>query len=168
MRACVGVCVHCQQLPSGSDASEVAAAVAFRAASAKLSAAGFEFSIERFEFCAISAPIEAAYLRCARQDSSGAEVCCLTGQVACSTFGIYGKCRCTLRRMTSVGLHDMWYTADVHDAVRHVPYCATHTACTASVRCILQRELRNLRADLGQSFWFGEPRTGRLDSCTYE
>ena len=62
----------------------------------------------------------------------------------------------------------MWYAADVHDAVRHVPYCTTHTACTASVRCFLQRELRNLRADLGQSFWFGEPRTGRLDSCTYE
>ncbi len=68
--------------------------------SAKLSAASFEFSVERFEFCAISAPIEAAYLRCAHQDSSAAEVCCLTGQVACSTFGIHRKCSGCMTRGT--------------------------------------------------------------------
>jgi hypothetical protein len=85
----------------------------------------------RFEFCAISAPIEAAYLRCARQDSCGV-------------------------------LYDRWQLYILHD-VSGVPCCTTHAAC--AVRCFLQRELRNLRAELSH---LGKPLDGHLDSYTYE
>jgi hypothetical protein len=47
----VRVSVHCEPLPSCSDA---------------LAASGFEFAAARFEYCTVSAPSEPPYLRCAR------------------------------------------------------------------------------------------------------
>jgi hypothetical protein len=57
----VRMSVHCEPLPSRSDASLVDFTLAPHCA-----ALGFEFAAARFEYCAGSAPSEAASLQCAR------------------------------------------------------------------------------------------------------
>ena len=65
------------------------------------------------------------------------------------------------------GAHDTWHNADVHSFAQHMPCCTTRAACTAGARCVLRRELRILRAELGSAGGVLEQRAGRLDSATY-
>jgi hypothetical protein len=69
--------------------------------------------------------------------------------------------------MEGVAFSDTWHIADVHYAVWQMPCCTTLAACTASVRCFLQPELSNLRAELGHAGGLLEQRDGHLDSATY-
>jgi hypothetical protein len=69
--------------------------------------------------------------------------------------------------MEGAAFSDTWHIADVHYAVWQMPCCTTLAACTAGVRCFLQRELGNLRAELGHAGGLLEQRAGHFDSATY-
>ena len=99
-RAHVRMSVHCEPLPSRSDAS----------LAPHCAALGFEFAAARFECCADSAPSEAAHLRCARGTDRWHGVCrlpsnCCVARACCalsarpSSASWHDRCRWAARQM---------------------------------------------------------------------
>ena len=128
VRACVRVSVHCEPLPSCRDASDFPVA---------------------FTLAPHSAPIEAAYLRCAQGTHRWqwctlshcclARACCaLSINASPSSASWHDRCRWAARQMlmrtASCGrcvLHDTWH--DLHDALRRVQRARPAYAAFSSV-----------------------------------
>jgi hypothetical protein len=125
----VDMSVHCEPLPSRSDAS----------LARHCAALGFESAAKKFEYCADSAPSAAAYLRCARgtHRSMLSSTSLLRGTC---TLRWHDRSRWAARQMLMRSaaydrcvLQDTWH--DVHDAVQRArPAYGAFSTVSSAIR----------------------------------